>query len=698
MMATQKVFSLFKTRSYKEIFPNNIDILGNKVDFFLECTTYDMILPVRVKEKSKLDIFEEAVLRFMNFKVTSSKEIADSLCLTPDLINFIIIRLKEMEFLKENGKDLTEQGKNYIDSSLNNKENTNIEYRQAKLFVLNQTGDILPYIQTGEFINEPVEDIQKKCLTLGYGTTGNPIKVKGEILCQDKKTNEIKGSLSNKEIRKALWRYNRIAKRNRQYKTIKYAPEWAIDNTSSDNVYFHMQAIIQDGNSDDILVTDGFVINVDFINQYIKEKHSEFIQKVKEKATKNGLKNDEINYTQNKVINNLKYKELNKLMNKINSSLDLYESNKEEQVLNLDQNKEFQNKQKNFLLNCYSALEWCLYYYNLRNPIPEPMNTVIESQNAHQNEETILQMAKKIAIEHPERYEDLFYTLDRKRMDRMFKDKTPELRVALSMAIISAANDENNCFRKLLKVQSDLFRVLKDLFKEHGDLSHQTVTYDIDRTRNKKIYKLLINFIENLIPDYKIDDKKVQNQSIDFISQERLNAEVSLRRELGTIYFESLPETIRNEWMLIVLNKTKYLEIYEYFNVLYRIMQDTLFYALKEMKKNPFLTKEKILSKLKALNIQLNSLETVKEVFIKQIALNENATLGANALVYLYCLQDSYQIDKLKQLIENEFIKVIEELVQLRKHGNNIMFNVEISKLNQLRNKLLKIVKVIGEI
>ena len=56
-MANPKVFSLFKTKNYAEYFPN-ISVLGKKVDFFFECSSYDVILPVKVNGDIKLDVFE----------------------------------------------------------------------------------------------------------------------------------------------------------------------------------------------------------------------------------------------------------------------------------------------------------------------------------------------------------------------------------------------------------------------------------------------------------------------------------------------------------------------------------------------------------------------------------------------------------------------------------------------------------------
>lgn len=155
-MATPKVFSLFKTKSYEEIFPS-VSILGRKVDFFLECSSYDVIIPVRVRGKRKLDIFEEAVLKLVAFKPTNVKDMADILCLTPDLVNFIIIRLQEKKLLQENGKDLTEQGKAYLNVDEKVSDENNLEYVQAKVFVLNQTGKVLPYVHKGEFITDTIE-------------------------------------------------------------------------------------------------------------------------------------------------------------------------------------------------------------------------------------------------------------------------------------------------------------------------------------------------------------------------------------------------------------------------------------------------------------------------------------------------------------------------------------------------------------
>ena len=223
---------------------------------------------------------------------------------------------------------------------------------------------------------------------------------------------------------------------------------------------------------------------------------------VKERATRNVVKEDlEDNEAGQQDIKTAKYCELKKIMNRINAFPSIFTEN-EECVSNQDENQMMQVDQKRFLLNCYSAFEWSLFYYVLQHPMSNQMRGIIENQSAYQNGRTILQMAEKIGVYYPEKYEELFCSLDGTRIKRMYKFNSPELRVALSIAIITAASDENSSFRKLFRAQPGLFRVLRNLFREHGDLSHQTITLDIDVSKNKMIYDLLIDFVSFLQPDW----------------------------------------------------------------------------------------------------------------------------------------------------------------------------------------------------
>ena len=697
MMGNFKVLSLFKTKTYSEYFPN-ISVLGNKVDFFLECDSYNLTIPVKVKCESKLDIFEEAVLNLIAYNATSTTNMADILCLTPDLINFIIIRLQELQFLQSDGKNLSEKGKEYICVKEKNSNNENIECLQAKVFVLNQTGEILPYILTGEFISEPIENVDKSFMMLEYGTVGSPIRIRGKIIYQnrgDKKNNILQSSL----IRKAIDKYNKLVTRNVNYDPIVYAKEWAIENTQSETIYIHMQAVVQNGNIDEILISDGFVVNIDFINDYLKTHYPDFISIVKERATKNIILNEEEEGENHKIKFNYKYRELEKLLSRIKEHSHLYKFIEDDSAYhsssNNDENQKLQAGQKQFLLNCYSAFEWSLYYYDKKYPLDNKINSIIESQTVYQNANTLLYILEKIGIVKPQRFESLFYSLDSNRIKRMFRTNTPELRVALSLAILTSAYNSHCGFRNLLNKRPGMFRILCNLFNSHGDLSHQTFTCELDMKRNMELYDLLIDFIAILQPDFDLNECNSLKMKKDIIqtSQDKLNAEVSLSRRLGPMYYyDLLPESIKEEWILVSPDKIQYPETAEYFDILYRIMQDTLYVSLKDIRKNPQLCKDEILLKLKENGIVSNSFNTIKEKFIRDILMNQNATLGANAIVYLYYQKDN-MLERLKQA---NFVQIIEELVGLRKHGNNVALNINLNSLNKIRDDMLDLVKMIG--
>jgi hypothetical protein len=397
---------------------------------------------------------------------------------------------------------------------------------------------------------------------------------------------------------------------------------------------------------------------------------------------------------------NHKYRALKILLSRINSFSSVYEYADNEKENNIfasqDENQMLQAEQKKFLLNCYSAFEWSLYYYDLKYPMNSNVKSIVENQTVFQNANMLLQIAGKIGVKNPERYEDLFHSLDNNRINRMFRTDTPELRVALSLAIISSVHNSQCEFRELFNKRPGLFRVLLNLHREHGDLAHQTFTYELDKKKNKEIYDLLMDFVTVLQPDYDFEeninvkgDKKVSQ-----ISQDKLNAEVSLSKRLGTMYYYNLlPETIKEEWILVSPDKVNFPDVAEYFDILYRIMQDTLYCALKDIRKNPQLSKLDILAKLKEKGIVSKSFETVNEVFVGQILMNENGTLGANAMVYMYYQKD----DVIVELKKVNFIETIEKLIQLRKHGNNVALIVTTQALNKIRDDMLDIVKLIGE-
>ena len=104
---------------------------------------------------------------------------------------------------------------------------------------------------------------------------------------------------------------------------------------------------------------------------------------------------------------------------------DVEDANENNSFASRDENQMLQTEQKKFLLNCYSAFEWSLYYYDIKYPINSNVGSIVENQTAFQNANTLLQMAEKIGVVNLQGYEELLYSLDSNRIKRMFRTNTP---------------------------------------------------------------------------------------------------------------------------------------------------------------------------------------------------------------------------------------------------------------------------------
>lgn len=683
-----KIFSLFKGKKYEEIF-KTIDILGKEKDFFLKCSTYDVILPVKKINKNKLDIFEEAVLKYIYYKSYDKEIISEKLCLSKDFINFVITRLNEIGYIR-NKIEVTEEGIKYI-KNIDLQRDDEKNFIQIKLFVLSNTGEILPYIYIGEFETEIVTDIEKGIVKVEYGTIGNPIVLKGKLL--NNTQSELPSKLQVSEIETAIKRYNKIINNsNSSYEKIDLIElTEGINNKKSDDVYVHFKAVIQQGNSSDVIVSDGFVINIDNVGEYLNNNHLDFIYNIKE-SMYNNLKK-EIEKSEKSDNLNVKYRELNTLIKTIqNFYKEIIEKNYIDENINksIDENMEIKNKQKEFIINCYSAFEWCFYYYSLKYSI-ENLRLIIKNKTNYQNKNTIITVAEKIGIKNIQKNEYFFSILNINKVDNMYKFKIPRLEILLSILILLNIQNNTEEFIKLIYEMKDFLDFFSDLKRKRDKLAHTSNRIEIDFDDNKKIYEYLIKSINILIPNFTISEE-VKYKSNEFISQENLNSEVDLVREIGAVcYYNLLDENLKKEMLLISKNKIDNLQIYNYIDILYRIFQTVLYNSLKEIKIDMNLNKDIILSKLEEHGINFEIFKTCREKNVEYAVKKNNSTLNANAMVYFY-----YMLIKDNKNIKNsKFLECVEKLVKYRKHGNNIALIISKEEVNDLRKEILNLIKII---
>ena len=217
------------------------------------------------------------------------------------------------------------------------------------------------------------------------------------------------------------------------------------------------------------------------------------------------------------------------------------------------------------------------------------------------------------------------------------------------------------------------------------------------------IFEKYKKFIEILL-NSKININKEKQKVIivekdrEVSSQKKLDADIELEKNLGNLYLYYLSNSLKDDFRMISPNK-KENELpkgNDYIITLTRIIEDFLTNLDYEKIKYSNIGEaiqniedfygEKLSDSLRCTNSNryINELE------------GEKSSLGAKVIVFLSSLKGDYE-SLLENLIKENFIELIEELIKLRGHRNNIENNLlDIEKINLLRDRLFKSLKLIG--
>lgn len=686
-MAKPKVISLFKLDKYDNRFLD-IPIMGKPVDIFLECITYDLKIPVNGKRERLLDIFEETILKMINLKKCTKDEISDILCLPKDLINFILIRLCENGYLKDMFT-LTEKGQEII--NLQESQKSEIEYIYGKIFMIKKTRKILPYIHIGEFVSEDVIENTFNDITVGYGSAGNLKKVYGKCI-RNNDYDKIESILNQRIIKKTISIFNKLCT-NKGKETIGFNQNYSIESSISEKIYFHLQAVVQEGNVDELLVSDGFVSNIDGVIEYIKENNNDLLNKIKSKAISMKV---EIEEDKRYKLN--KYSEL---VNEYNEILQYYYSIKEnidielESGNSIDELKNQSEKNRQILINSYSLLEWAFYYYTIKNKLSDSMMNFIKNGNTYSNADIIEILADKLNIKDAKKCRKLFTHLEKGKIYSVYNFNKPNLYVCLPITILEADENDNGVIHKLIISNPNFLIFIYKLNELTSSLRHDSTKEvpNFDIVRN--VFEKTMQIVMILLPDLEISKEKIVLKETANISNKRLMAQVSLEKEMGTIYYNILNDNLKNEWQKISPDKSE-MQLpspFEYIQILSRILEASLYENLLQNKNKKYSKKEclDIISEKYGMKLP-KSLEKVNEGFFKKAINNEKSTLGAYTIAYLVSVEDDV-FEKLKQ---EKFIELIDKICILRGHANNIGLAVDQNKLDNMRSCTMKNTKIIG--
>mgnify|MGYP003308323433 CR=1 FL=1 len=226
--------------------------------------------------------------------------------------------------------------------------------------------------------------------------------------------------LKSSDIKDTLFLYNKISNNSTRFAPIEILANYAIENTSAEDCLLHIKAAIQDGSTDELIVSDGFVANNDFLARYIKKEHPEIINDVKAQATHvRSQESEEESKFDFEEANDGRYRNLYQPMYSINATYEKITA--EEFDLSQDEYVEEKYGQKQFLLNCYAVIEHTLYNYLLKSPLRQDRLKLLYRQDTHLNQELILTLAEQLGLDYIRQYDYLFGIVSRNNITKMYR-------------------------------------------------------------------------------------------------------------------------------------------------------------------------------------------------------------------------------------------------------------------------------------
>ena len=400
-----KTISLFENERYRKRFPQVPSLY--EADYFLQFNGYEVYLPSIFNSNERLNIFELSVLRLLELGKFTVEELGDELCLRSqnssgsfnyDLVKFICRRLSGMGLLDENNQ-ITEEGR----AALGKSESASQELSPYLLLVTRDTQEIFPmffpnkYRKTGE--------LEKPLVRLTFGSTGKARELKGRVIFVKEQMRRPQ-TLTQNQLRDTLRRFNRARSKKLIVPTSEH-----IASTFSEPICLHVKAVLQDGNVDYLVVSDGLKHHSEFLREYVERNLKGILLHLKENASK-----VQAIRAESKDVENKKYPEVREAMKKQSAQGD-----------NVDSRSKAAELEKETVGKLVKAIEWALQYHLRKFPLPDQLSAVLEVNTPTQNAETLRGLADKLRLDAAQ-HKNFFIGLTSATIGNATSTKNPTLR------------------------------------------------------------------------------------------------------------------------------------------------------------------------------------------------------------------------------------------------------------------------------
>lgn len=687
MLEAQKVFSLFGEQKYNELFPF-IKVL-DEYDFFLVCNAYDIAIPQEKKLDTELNIFETTVLRFLNIGYLDDSMLADKMCVGEDFIKIIVSGLTERGYLAPQTRTLTHIGQKAIATTTT--AATETEYLSGMVFSLKGSQELLPLICVDKnTLLEADINSQRKSVTMRIGTAEGNMRTRVHRYYYFGNNTSYRPSKA--QVYKVL---NNYSHRLISMEGLN-ASSLVVGNVSS--VFIHLKAVIQDGNVDELIISDGRNMH----NQQLAEFLFQNAENFKEQRINHAVKIcDGGSTSPSEDYSHSPYFKIEQQLRKIELK----------KGVNLDQIGEAERSNKRNYIRLHAAIEWALHYYLMKNPPPEEIwNSFLDSGFRTKNNtisSLVLDNASKIGFRIKKQHEFLFKNFTHNNIARYHEQLdtnqiVPNLYVQLPLCILEAVNNPGSSWYEIKETFPDIFSFIATLNYVASQHRHEGAT---TRKNGHQTFLPLeeanitvTRFIKLLLPDFQAPSDKLQNSAVlNDYSMLRLQAYQSVCAQLSSHVFEGFPKEIRE--ILLTLAPSRDEECLNNKDDFYLKISSVLEYIFKHLSTR--LSLDPLFSCSAAKNIVSSVLQEPLPDSLKYVRQEEygkaqilgKGSLGAYLLLWAANDDSPYSQGEALQKI----VACVNNILLKRGHGNSTNQEITLDVIRADRTEVYEIIKLYYE-
>ena len=685
--------------------------IAAKQDILWPCHAFSISIPK--KKQSRLNIFEETVLKITEIESGDTEKIALLTCLEKELVAFIQNRLNHLGLLNDR-YELSEIGQELL-NEWQNKSDGNLEYTVGTVFIDLLSGKLLPYVSTDQLSYKKISRI---------GDSGfidfliNPTNEKSRVSARQIRpakdsfwkmvpdSNDVIRAI--REFKKKYRRYALLNQAIDQYPPPVPMAEAISLRENPELVYLHCNVLIQIGNSD-LLVTDGcgFGFSESFAN-YLTSQDWQWVIDLKKKGIIDWLNpdasNEEAENKSSVAGGSKKYPLIARPLRHAQRYLSAAEKIK---IDSSNNEQEFVRLTGLAVVALYEAIEWALRFVVSDNPVTH-WERLFSSQSYRENDKILCSFATKIGFDVSDSVKALLQVQPGKI--RAIDRGVSEMQPLLALAIAGAINDPKHPLNNLAIEDSrclSFINILKEVRDpvSHGnstdvELSLETLEGYRDRTTR---------LIHSLIPDITDDTYTAKTKQKRDIDQVRLKARIELDKSLGLGFVQAVSPSLREELVKVtILSQRETLDdeqLQLYINLLASIMQLSLFEVTKDRRssvKNRTNLRDEAIEKIvqsefyPTPDVIPEQISTVNTKRLYRTVQGSSTTLGAHLLA-VFLLGSERELIQL-QKSDPAFIDFVADLIRLRGHGNKQQSDFSQDDLESLKKHVFKAINIIAEV